>query len=321
MKILVTGAAGFIGFHLCVRLLENKNIKIYGLDNINSYYDIKLKKNRIKILKKKNKNFFFKKVDITEYIKLKNIFKKNEFDIVFHLAAQAGVRYSFENPKTYISNNINGFYNVISLAKDYSVRHFIFASSSSVYGNHHTGKLNENLRTDQHESLYAVTKSTNELIAKNFSINYNLKSTALRFFTVYGPYGRPDMGIYHFVDAIYKNKKIFLYNKGNNFRDFTYIDDVVTLVKKLVFNCRNNKNYDVFNIGYGSQTKTIDLIKIIENELNLKAKIQLLENQKGDVLKTHSDNKKIVKLTKFKPKNNITLGIKKFINWYLNYEE
>lgn len=321
MKILVTGAAGFIGFHLCARFLENKNIKIYGLDNINSYYNVKLKKNRIKILKKKSKNFFFKKVDITEYTKLKNIFKKNKFDLVFHLAAQAGVRYSFKNPKTYILNNINGFYNVIFLAKDYSVRHFIFASSSSVYGNHHAGKLNENLSTDQHESLYAVTKSTNELIAKNFSNNYNLKSTALRFFTVYGPYGRPDMGIYNFVDAIYKRKKISLYNKGNNFRDFTYIDDVITLVEKLVFNSRNNKKYDVFNIGYGSQTKTRDLIKIIENELNLKAKIQLLESQKGDVLKTHSDNKKIVKLTKFKPKNNITLGIKKFINWYLNYEK
>ena len=206
MKILVTGAAGFIGFHICLALLEKTNYEVHGIDNINNI-NKNLKIDRLKILKKYKKNFFFKKLDITNFNKLTNDFTKNRYNIVLHFAAQAGVRYSFENPESYLKNNINGFFNLITSCRDFKISHFIFASSSSVYGNSNNLKLNEILKTENQESFYAVTKKTNELIAQNFSNNFKLRSTALRLFTVYGPYGRPDMAMYNFVNSIIKKKK------------------------------------------------------------------------------------------------------------------
>ncbi len=317
MNIVITGCAGFIGYHTTLFLLKKK-FKIIGIDSINNYYDPNLKKNRLNILKKFN-NFHFFKVDITEKNKLNNIFKK-KIDIVIHLAAQAGVRYSLKAPEKYINSNLNGFFNIIEEAKIRKIKHFIFASTSSVYGYSNNFPLDESFNTDEPLTLYAATKKSNEVIAYSYSNLYNLHCTGLRFFTVYGPYGRPDMALFKFTKNIIKNKYIELFNSGNHTRDFTYIDDVVISIYKLLKKPSRKKiPYQILNICSNNPISLKNFIKIIEKNLNLKAKIKNLELQKGDVKKTHGNNLKINNYLKNYKMVNIEDGISKFIIWYKSY--
>ena len=320
MTILITGSAGFIGYHVSKKLL-NLNYKIIGLDNINNYYDIKLKKKRL-INLKKNKKFFFNKIDLCNYNKLNNLIKKNKIKIIIHLAAQAGVRNSIKNPKNYFKSNLEGFFNILEVSTNNRIKHLIFASTSSVYGENNKFPLNENDKTDHPLSFYAATKKSNEVMAHSYSHIYKLPCTGVRFFTVYGPFGRPDMALYKFTNNIVKNKLIDLFNYGNHQRDFTYIDDVVdgvvSLIKKFP---KKNTPYEIFNIGNGKSKKLIDYLKYIEKYLLKKAKIRKLPLQNGDIIKTHSNIKKLKNFTNYKPKTDIDLGISKFIEWFKDYHK
>ena len=320
MTILITGSAGFIGYHVSKKLL-NLNYKIIGLDNINNYYDIKLKKKRL-INLKKNKKFAFNKIDLCNYSKLNNLIKKNKIKIIIHLAAQAGVRNSIKNPKNYFKSNLEGFFNILEVSRNNRIKHLIFASTSSVYGENKKFPLNENDKTDHPLSFYAATKKSNEVMAHSYSHIYKLPCTGVRFFTVYGPFGRPDMALYKFTNNIVKNKLIDLFNYGNHQRDFTYIDDVVdgvvSLIKKFP---KKNTPYEIFNIGNGKSKKLIDYLKYIEKYLLKNAKIRKLPLQNGDIIKTHSNIKKLKNFTNYKPKTDIDLGISKFIEWFKDYHK
>ena len=318
MSILITGAAGFIGYHLSKKIL-NKNTEVIGIDNINNYYDINLKKNRIKELKK-NKKFQFYKIDICEYKKLNDIVKKNKIKYIIHLAAQAGVRYSIKDPRTYFKSNLEGFFNVLEISRHNNIKHLIYASTSSVYGDSKKFPLSETNRTDKPLSFYAATKKSNEVMAHSYSYIYKLPCTGVRFFTVYGPFGRPDMALFKFTKNILNNQPIELYNKGNHFRDFTYIDDIVdgiySLIKK---QSKKSIPYEIFNIGNGTPKKLLDYLKHIEKNLNKISKTKKLPLQVGDVVKTHSNINKLKKYTGYKPKTNIKNGISRFIEWYKDY--
>ena len=318
MRILVTGAAGFIGYHLIKKIL-NKNKKIIGIDNINSYYDINLKKDRINNLKKYKKFSFFK-IDLSNYKKLNNIVKKNKINIIIHLAAQAGVRDSTKYPQTYFKSNLEGFFNILEISRDNKIKHLIFASTSSVYGNSKKFPLNENVRTDQPLSFYAATKKSNEVMAHSYSYIYKLPCTGVRFFTVYGPFGRPDMALFKFTKNIINNHSIELFNNGKHIRDFTYVDDIVDGIYLLI-NKKSKKTipYEIFNIGNGTSKKLLDYVKHIESNLKKISKTKKLPLQVGDVVKTHSDINKLKKYTGYKPKTNIKIGIEKFIEWYKDY--
>tara|TARA_B100001057_G_C22682423_1_gene884288 strand:- start:27 stop:995 length:969 start_codon:yes stop_codon:yes gene_type:complete len=318
MRILVTGAAGFIGYHLIKKIL-NKNKKIIGIDNINSYYDINLKKDRINNLKKYKKFSFFK-IDLSNYKKLNNIVKKNKINIIIHLAAQAGVRDSTKYPQTYFKSNLEGFFNILEISRDNKIKHLIFASTSSVYGNSKKFPLNENVRTDQPLSFYAATKKSNEVMAHSYSYIYKLPCTGVRFFTVYGPFGRPDMALFKFTKNIINNHSIELFNNGRHLRDFTYVDDIVDGIYSLI-NKQSKKTipYEIFNIGNGTPKKLLDYLKYIEKSLKKKSKTKILPIQVGDVVKTHSNINKLKKYTGYKPKTNIKIGIEKFIDWYKDY--
>ena len=347
MSILVTGSAGFIGFHLCKKLIENK-LDVIGFDNINDYYDVNLKSDRIKelnIYAKKNKVVFnFIKGDLANNEDLNKVFDtKNKSNIeylttkiscVVNLAAQAGVRYSIQNPSAYVQSNIVGFSNLIEQSKNNKVKHFLYASSSSVYGGNKKIPFKESDNVDHPISLYAATKKSNELIAHTYSHLFELPTTGLRFFTVYGPWGRPDMALYKFTDLIMKNKPIKVFNYGNMIRDFTYIDDVIESVYRLVSKLpskedySDKKSYDssiswapyrVFNIGNSKPTNLNNYIKAIEKNLNKKADIILQDMQPGDVEKTFADTESLEKWINFKPSTSIDEGIKNFINWYLSY--
>ena len=318
MTILVTGAAGFIGYHLIGRALS-KNKKVIGIDNINSYYDISLKKDRINNLKK-NKKFSFYKVDLSNYKKLNNIIKKNKIKIIVHLAAQAGVRYSIKNPRTYFKSNLEGFFNVLEVSRHNKIKHLIYASTSSVYGDSKKFPLNENDRTDKPLSFYAATKKSNEVMAHSYSYIYKLPCTGVRFFTVYGPFGRPDMALFKFTKNIINNHPIELFNNGNHLRDFTYVDDIVDGISSLI-NKQSKKTipYEIFNIGNGTPKKLLDYLKYIEKNLNKNSKTKKLPLQVGDIVKTHSNINKLKKYTGYKPKTNIKNGISRFIEWYKDY--
>tara|TARA_E500000178_G_C16952405_1_gene721931 strand:- start:349 stop:1341 length:993 start_codon:yes stop_codon:yes gene_type:complete len=326
MKILITGAAGFIGFHSCLKFLKN-GYSVVGIDNLNNYYDVKIKKDRIKYIEnnynnKKNFNFF--KMDLCNYKKIDKLFKKQKFDYVLNLAAQAGVRHSLTHPFAYINSNLLGFFNLIQLSKNYKVKHFIYASTSSVYGGNKKMPFSENDNTDIPLQLYAATKKSNELIAHSYSHLYKLQTSGLRFFTVYGPWGRPDMALFSFVKNILQNKKINIFNNGNHSRDFTYIDDIVNGIYKISVNhkkiYKKSKNfYQIFNIGRGKSEKLMHFINEIEKNLKIKSKKNFLPLQKGDVIKTYSNTSKLVKYFNYKPKVSIKIGIKNFINWYLSY--
>jgi UDP-glucuronate 4-epimerase len=322
-NILITGAAGFIGYHLVRAVNKNftKKITIVGVDNINDYYSKKLKLDRIKNLKNEYKNFIFKKLDIKDYKKIHSIFDQFKFDLVVNLAAQAGVRYSLEKPEKYISNNINGFFNVLDCAKKFKTKHLVFASSSSVYGEEKKYPCNENFKTANPKQLYAATKISNEVMAAAYSNLYNMKITGLRYFTVYGPWGRPDMAIFSFVKNLIENKKINIYNNGNHYRDFTYVDDIIDGTLKILLSKKKffKNNFNIFNLGNNIPIKLTKLIYLIENILNKKFTKRYLPLQKGDVFKTCADIKKIQSVIKYKPKTNIKIGLQNFINWYRGY--
>jgi len=315
MKILITGSAGFIGFHLAQKLLKNKKYKIIGIDNLNNYYDIKIKNQRNRILKK-NKNYNFFKIDISNNKKVEKLFKKYKFDFIFHLAAQAGVRYSIDHPREYIDNNFLGFFNIIENSKKYKIKRLFYASSSSVYGESKSFPLNEKEKILP-KNIYGLSKKVNEEISSIFNKFYSLKLTGLRFFTVYGEWGRPDMMIVKFISSFFKKQTFNLYNYGNHTRDFTYVGDVVEILQRLLKNNKNLKDNDILNI---CSNKPINLKKIISFLIkhNIKPKIKKLSIQKADILKTHGDNSKLFKYTKFKNYSDWKICLKKVINWYQN---
>ena len=318
MRILVTGAAGFIGFFL-IKLLCKNNFKVIGIDNLNSYYDVNLKKKRLQILKK-FKNFSFYKLDIKNEKKMKTIFKK-KIDVVVNLAAMAGVRHSLRHPIDYIDSNIVGFVNLIKLSSDYKIKHFIYASSSSVYGNNKKYPSNEKDFTDSPASLYGATKKSNEIIAYAYSSTHKIKTTGLRFFTVYGPWGRPDMALFYFYKSILYNKKINVFNRGNMLRDFTYVEDVALSILKIIKKkeIKSNSLYNIFNIGNSTPIHIKKFISYIEKVLGKKSKKNYMPMQIGDVKKSLADSKKINEFINFRPKTNIKDGIKKFHDWYKGY--
>lgn len=320
MKILITGVAGFIGFHLAQKLLREKKIVI-GIDNLNNYYDVNLKKNRLKKLSK-FKNFLFFKVDISSYKNTEKVFKKYNIKVIINLAAQAGVSQSLIEPRNYLNSNIVGFFNILELAKKYKIKKILYASSSSVYGNQN-GSFKETHNTDKPLQFYAVTKKTNELMAHSYHHLHNISFIGLRFFTAYGPWGRPDMALYKFSNEIKSNKDIILFNKGNYLRDFTYIDDIIEgllgCLNFLIKKSKNKKIYKIFNIGRGKPIKVIKYLKLIEKNLGKKANVLLKDKRKTDANITHASLYEINKHLKYSPKINIEEGIFKFINWYKKY--
>jgi len=321
MKILITGCAGFIGYHLCKSLISNKNNIVYGIDNLNNYYDVNLKKKRLANLKK-YKNFIFYKKDIKKYKVIEKIYLKNKFKYVVHLAAQAGVRYSIKNPKLYLKNNIDGFFNILDLSKNSKVKHFLFASSSSVYGNNKSFPLSEKLNTDKPLSFYSSTKKSNEVMAHSYSNIYKMPCTALRFFTVYGPYGRPDMSLFKFTDLIQTSKKIELYNSGDHERDFTYIDDCINILVKIIKKPVKRKiPFNIINVGSGKPKKLLYFLSLIEKKLNKKAKIIYRSLQKGDVHKTHASTRRLRKFINIRKSTPLEKGIINFINWYSKFKK
>ena len=293
MKILITGAAGFIGFHL-VKKLINTDLDVYGLDNLNNYYDVNLKFDRLNELgikksdaKKYNniashKNFKFINLDIEDNKKLDKLFFNYSFDVVCHLAAQAGVRYSLDNPDVYLSSNVLGFFNILNCCKKFKIKHLIYASSSSVYGANTNVPFSESDFVDNPISLYAATKKSNELLAHTYSHLYKIPTTGLRFFTVYGPWGRPDMAYYSFTRDIINEKEIDVYNYGKMRRDFTYIDDIVSGISKIIFK-NNNKGYKIYNIGNNKTVKLLDFINILQEKLHKKVKMNMLPIQDGRI--------------------------------------
>jgi UDP-glucuronate 4-epimerase len=331
-KILVTGAAGFIGFHLSKRL-SKKGWNVVGLDNINDYYDVNLKKDRLKQLSG-IKSFKFYKIDLTDKKKIDNLFKKEKFSYVVNLAAQAGVRYSLINPYAYIDCNITGFLNILEACRTYPVKHLVYASSSSVYGANRKMPFSVHQNVDHPVSLYAATKKSNELMAHTYSNLYKIPTTGLRFFTVYGPWGRPDMALFSFTKNILVGKSIDVYNNGKMKRDFTYVDDIVKGIEKLLPKAAkpnpkwNGKNpdtatsfapYRVFNIGNNKPVQLLKFISVLEKSLGKKAVKNFMPMQPGDVLATYADVDDLSRITGFKPSTSIEEGIGKFVDWYKDY--
>lgn len=334
MNILITGTAGFIGFHTALRLLQKKH-KVIGIDSINNYYDIKLKKKRLNILKENyKKKFIFFKIDISNKKKILNVFKKYKIERVINLAAQAGVRYVKKNPDAYFKSNLEGFYNVLECCRIYKIKHLVIASTSSVYGANKKLPFSVHQTADHPTQFYAATKRSNEIIAHSYSHMFNMPITALRFFTVYGPWGRPDMALYLFVKKILKNKPIDMFNNGNHARDFTYIDDIVTgIVKTLIKIPKKDSlwglNYSepstseapfkILNIGNGKKISLKKYVDIISKILDKKVRIRYLPMQDGDIKETSSDIKETKKYLRYNPRTNVKQGIKKFIDWYKKY--
>lgn len=336
-KVLVTGAAGFIGFYLCKKLI-NLGLNVVGIDNINEYYDVKLKYARLnklgisqenaKTFNEKRKSelygdkFYFLRINLEDFNNLPYLFKIEKFDAVFNLAAQAGVRYSIKNPQTYINSNIQGFLNILECCRNYDVPKLIYASSSSVYGNNTTVPYKEMDNVDYPVSLYAATKKSNELMAHTYSHLYDFQTIGLRFFTVYGPWGRPDMAYFLFTEAILKNKSIDVFNNGNLSRDFTYIDDIINGIVSIFLNeTKKQKKYQLLNIGNNKPVNLLDFIREIENNLDKKAKKNMLGMQPGDVENTWADISQIYKLYNYKPETSIQQGIEKFIKWFKIYHK
>lgn len=321
--VLVTGGAGFIGFHLSRRLLQ-RGMRVIAFDNLNDYYDVKLKMDRLEILNKFD-NFTFVRGDLANKDEVKSVFKTFSPNIIVNLAAQAGVRYSIENPDTYIQSNIIGFFNVLEACRNFKVEHLVYASSSSVYGSNKKTPFSVWDNVDKPVSLYAATKKSNELMAYTYSCLYNIPTTGLRFFTVYGPYGRPDMAYYLFAKKILASEPIEVFNNGDMYRDFTFIDDVVLAIENLLF-CpptadENKTKYKLYNIGNNKPEKLMDFINTIENCLGIKAKMKFVPMQDGDVYMTYADISDLVNDFNFKPNTPISDGISKFIKWYLSYNK
>ena len=315
MNFLISGSAGFIGFHLSEFLLKKKHT-VYGVDDLNSYYDVKLKKSRLDILKK-YKNFVFFKRKI-EDIKIVKFFKKKKIDIIINLAAQAGVRHSLENPYVYINSNILGQVNMLELAKELKIKKYIYASSSSVYGGNKSLPFSVKDRVDNPISLYAASKKSTELIAEYYSHLYKINSIGLRFFTVYGPWGRPDMATFIFTKNILNGKPINIFNYGKMKRDFTYVDDIISGIYGAI-NFKMKKLHKVYNLGNSKPESLLEFIKTIEKNLNKKAKKNYLSLQPGDVPATFADISESTRDLKFLPKIEINDGIPRFIEWFKKY--
>lgn len=330
MKILITGVSGFIGFHLAKSLIMRK-YDVIGIDNLNSYYDVSLKKARLK-----NLNQFhmpFTKLDLSDSKKTKFFFESERPDCVIHLAAQAGVRNSINDPQSYILSNITGFLNVLEGCRFQNVKHLIYASSSSVYGNNSSSNFDEEENVDFPQNLYAATKKSNELMSYSYSHLYNIPSTGLRFFTVYGPWGRPDMAYFKFVKNIFENKPIEIYGHGKMYRDFTFIDDIITGIIGLLergaplkhYNKQKNKislksvPWEIFNIGNSKPVSLENFIEVIEKSIGKKAKKIFMDMQLGDAYYTSANIEKIQSCVDFNPEISIEEGIPIFINWYKNF--
>ena len=320
MRILVTGAAGFIGFHLCEKLLEDKHT-VLGIDNINNYYDVKLKKDRLKILLRK-KNFKFKKIDISDNNFVKKIYPvAKNFKIIIHLAAQAGVRYSITHPYKYIESNIKAQISILELAKVIKgFEHLIYASSSSIYGSNKKIPFSINDRVDNPISLYGASKRSGELITQSYSRMFNINCTGLRFFSVYGPWGRPDMAAYIFTKNLFENKPLDLFNFGRMERDFTFVDDIINGITPLIkIKKRKNELHKIYNLGNNKPEPLLKLVSLLETLCKRKAKVIKKRMQPGDVRYTYANIKESKKDLKFKPKTNLEDGLEKFVNWYKEY--
>ena len=332
MKLLVTGAAGFIGFSLCIKLLERGN-KVIGIDNHNDYYDPKIKEARLKKLIKYS-NYDHYRLDISDKTSLEKLFKDHKPNSVVNLAAQAGVRYSMENPLAYINSNIVGFGHILENCRNYRVKHLVYASTSSVYGANKKMPFSEHDSVNHPLSVYAASKKSNELMAHTYSYLYQLPTTGLRFFTVYGPWGRPDMALFKFTRNILDEKPIDVFNYGKHTRDFTYIDDIVkgiisTIDSPATINQDWNSNepdpatskapWRIYNIGNNKQTQLMDYINVLEKTLNKKAKINFLPLQPGDVPDTYANVDKLQKKFEFKPGTSVFDGVSNFVKWYKEY--
>tara|TARA_Y100001935_G_C17216448_1_gene462863 strand:- start:46 stop:1002 length:957 start_codon:yes stop_codon:yes gene_type:complete len=313
-RILVTGSCGFIGMHLSLTLLRD-GYKVMGVDNINDYYDINIKYARLKELEK-FKNFSFNKVDISDCSRLKSVFEKFKPNKVVNLAAQAGVRYSIINPNAYIHSNIVGFMNVLEACRIFKVKGLIYASSSSVYGENKKTPFSISDPVNKPISIYSVTKRSNELMAYSYHHLYGIKSTALRYFTVYGPWGRPDMAIYIFTKNIINHEYINVYNNGSMMRDFTYIDDIISGTISAI---EKNYKYEIFNLGNNKSENILDMIKVLEKNIGIEAKINFKKSPLGDVKKTFASIEESNKKLGYKPITSISEGIPKFINWYKSF--
>ncbi len=332
MKILITGVTGFIGFHLA-NLLLAKNHDIVGIDNLNNYYEQSLKKDRLIILEQFN-NFVFYKVDLKDRPAVDQIFETHRPDYVINLAAQAGVRYSISNPYAYVDSNLIGFMNILEACRNYPVKHLLYASSSSVYGGNKAVPFSTNHNVDHPVSLYAATKKANELMAHTYSHLFSIPTTGLRFFTVYGPYGRPDMAYFSFVKDILAGKPIKVFNHGEMKRDFTYVDDIVESISQLIDRIPSaNKNWDervddlstsfapykIYNIGNNNPIELMRFITILEEQLGIKAEKIFMDMQPGDVLITYADVSDLENDIGFKPSTSIEEGLGKFVEWYKEY--
>ena len=314
MKIVVTGCAGFIGYHLSKSLLDDGH-KILGIDNVNDYYDINLKYARLDILKK-YKNFIFNKIDISDSYSTHKSISSFKPKVVVNLAAQAGVRYSIKNPHAYIDSNILGFLNILEVCKIENINNVVYSSSSSVYGLNEKKPFNVNDKTDHQLAIYGVTKKTNELMAHSYSHLYGIHTTGLRYFTVYGTWGRPDMALYRFTKKILNNEEIQVYNYGKMKRDFTYIDDIIAGTKSAI---DKNYKYEIFNLGNHKSENLMDMISILENCLKRKARIDFQPMQSGDISGSLADISKTIKMLNYNPSINIKDGIPKFVDWYKQY--
>lgn len=320
-RILITGAAGFIGFHLVKRLL-GQGSTICGLDNLNDYYEVSLKESRLALLEN-FANFTFVKGNIADEVVVSHVFETFKPDIVVNLAAQAGVRYSIDNPKAYMESNMMGFFTMLEACRKYPVEHLLFASSSSVYGNQQKTPFAITDNVDYPISLYAATKKSNELMAYTYSHLYGIPATGLRFFTVYGPYGRPDMAYFKFTNKICQDTPIQIYNQGDMYRDFTYVDDIVTGIERMLCNLPKKNEwgdaYKVYNIGNNKPEKLMYFIEVLEAQLGKKAIKEFLPMQPGDVYQTYADVTELEKDFDFRPVTSIEEGLSRFVAWYKEY--
>ncbi len=318
---VITGGAGFIGYHLSKRLLE-QGATVIGYDNLNDYYEVSLKRDRLNLLAKYEK-YQFVKGNIANKEEVNALFQAYNPNVVVNLAAQAGVRYSIDHPEAYMESNLVGFFNILEACRHYPVEHLVYASSSSVYGANEKVPFSTEDKVDSPLSLYAATKKSNELMAYSYSKLYEIASTGLRFFTVYGPYGRPDMACYKFANKMVKGDPIQIYNNGDMYRDFTYVDDIVTGIINILCNPpkedKNGVKYKVYNIGNHNPEKLMDFIKTLENCMGIEAKKEYYPMQPGDVYKTYADVTELMNDFGFKPDTSIKEGLTQFANWYKEY--
>lgn len=333
-KILLTGCAGFIGFHMAMKLCrDNPGWTVYGIDSVNAYYDVQLKEDRLQNLEGLS-NFKFERIDLADRAAMERIFAELKPDIVINLAAQAGVRYSLENPYAYIESNITGFMNILEGCRHHGVKHLLYASSSSVYGASTQLPFSEHNVTDHPVSLYAATKKSNEMMAHSYASMYGLPVTGLRFFTVYGPWGRPDMALFKFTKAIYEGKPIDIFNNGKMSRDFTYVDDIVDGIARLIpliptgdanwngndpDSATSRAPYRLYNIGNNHPEDLMELIGLLETETGIKAAYNMLPMQVGDVEATYANTDDLANATGFKPYTPLKVGIARFVRWYREY--